>query len=472
MSTHKSSLEHLSRRSVTDLSRLSQFWIPAAGLALSCALALSLAGSPPSTLVLTMFASATAGLGAMMYAITRFENFVLLLLGIRPLMDAFNLGGAGGILTPSVAIGLAFETAAVIWLWRRWSQHQMAPWSPAAVGLSALVCAAAASCLVSSMPLVSITATMRLAAAALMFIVLEQGLATGAFTVRQVTIAVAISAAYVTTFALIQGVTGTGFDDAGAGITRVYFPFVHSNVLAKYLDVVIIMGIGYALFRPHVWRKRIALGLAAAFGALIMTYARVSWATAVVAGLYLLWHRNRKVVPLVLLAGFVVAVMVPAVNSRIAELWTAKPPPAPGMPDNSMIWRFEYWQQLIPLARMSPFNGLGYEMSMHVGGQDLMAHNVWVQTYVEMGVFGLLGLLAALTGIAVTVVRAVRRLPPAGRPAPLHVAAAVCLGLAVMMFTENLLDETITLWYAAAALTCGYAITWPDRRSLPDEDRT
>lgn len=435
-----------------------QVWILVSAVVISSLLGMVFVSSPPSALLSTMIVGGAAGIGAMIYSIVRFERFVLVLLAIRPLMDAFNLGGQGGVLTPSVAIGVAFEISAVFWLWRRWRDRRMVPWSPAAFGLTTLVCAAAASCLVSTMPIVSITATARLTAAALMFIVLEQGLATNAFTVRQVTYAVAISAAYVTIFALLQGITKTGFDDVGAGITRVHFPFVHSNVLAKYLDVVIVMGVGYALFGPHRWRKQITVGIVAASIALILTYARVGWATAAVASLYLLWYRSRRAVPMVVLAGLTVVMTVPAVYLRIAELWTAKPSPTPGMPDNSMIWRVEYWQQLIPLARMSPFNGIGYEMSMHVGGQDLMAHNVWVQTYVEMGVFGIVGLVAAFAGVGVTVIQAVRRVPARRRPAALHIAAAVCLSLAMMMTTENLLDETTTLWYAAAALTCGYAV--------------
>ena len=104
-----------------------QVWILMSAVVISSLLGMVFVSSPPSALLSTMIVGGAAGIGAMVYSIVRFERFVLVLLAIRPLMDAFNLGGQGGVLTPSVAIGVAFEISAVFWLWRRWRDMQPDP---------------------------------------------------------------------------------------------------------------------------------------------------------------------------------------------------------------------------------------------------------------------------------------------------------------------------------------------------------
>lgn len=409
----------------------------------------------PELPVAALLLGGAGGVGLLLLALRRFDVFVLLLLATRPF---FDIVGAGGTLSPSVLVGLLFLGASLLWLLQRWRARQMVQWSPATLGLFVLLIAAAVSSLVSAQPVVSLIATTKLAAAIAMFVVLEQCLRTGVLTSRQVMLAVGVSAALVTTVALGQALTGTGFYDKDIGLTRSYLPFVHPNVLAKYLDVVLLVTLGYALLGAKHRRRILGLATLAIAGALVFTYARVGWATAAVAALYLLWRRDRRTVPLALVGVALVSVGVPSVYERISELWEAKPPAA-GVPANSLEWRIEYWQHLIPMARISPINGLGYNMIQIVGGQDLYAHNVWVQTYVEMGLFGIGALLAAIAGIAITVTRTMRATPAGDRTPEMHIAVAVAISLFIMMQTENLLSENTTLWYAAAALTCGYVRT-------------
>lgn len=432
--------------------------VAAIGIVVALLSAVFVPGLPVAALLI----GGVGGIGLLVLAFRRFDAFVLLLLAIRPFFDVI---GAGSTLGPSILVGLLFLGTSVIWLFQRWRAGLMAPWSPATLGLFVLLVAAATSSLVSAQPMVSLIATAKLAAAIVMFIVLEQCLSTGVLTSRQVMLSVGVSAALVTAVALGQAVTGTGFYDADIGLTRSYLPFVHPNVLAKYLDVVLLVTLGFALLGPKHRRRLLGLATVAIAGALVFTYARVGWATAAAAALYLLWRRDRRTVPLALLGVALVSVGVPSVYERIAELWEAKPPAA-GVPANSLQWRIEYWQHLIPMARISPINGLGYNMIQIVGGQDLYAHNVWVQTYVEMGIFGIGALLAAIAGIALTVTRTMRATPAAQRTPEMHIAVAVAISLFIMMQTENLLSENTTLWYAAAALTCGY-VRATTRRTPP-----
>lgn len=405
----------------------------------------------PGVPLAALIALGLAGVALLVLALKRFDLFVLLMLSTRPLVDAV---GSGSAASPSTLLGLVFLATGALWLYGHWRAGRMVTWSYAVVGLTLITFAAAISCLVSERPIVSGMATAKLAAAVLMFVVLEQMLRTGVLSVSQVMTSVAVSAVIVGTLALGQAVTGTGFYDADVGLKRVYLPFVHPNVLAKYLDIVLLGAIGYALLGPRRLRPWMIGGSLLLGGALLFTYARVGWATVAAASLYLLWQWNRKVVPLALTLGAVVAASVPAVYGRIAELWLAEPP-APGVPANSLEWRIEYWQHLIPMARLSPVNGLGYNMIQLVGGQDLYAHNVWVQTYVEMGVVGIICLVAAIIGIAVTIRQALADTPTGRQTPEIHIAAAVGISLFIMMQTENLLSENTTLWYAAAMMCCG-----------------
>ena len=118
------------------------------------------------------------------------------------------------------------------------------------------------------------------------------------------------------------------------------------------------------------------------------------------------------------------------------------------MPGNSLAWRLGYWGQLIPLWRHSPLNGVGLEVIPTLNGQGLEAHSVWVQALVEMGLVGVVGLLAVTAGFVLTARRRARLAVTASE-------AAAAKALLAMSFSENLLSETTTLWYSAAVMACG-----------------
>lgn len=411
-------------------------------------------------LAVALAVGAISGTLFLAFAWARFDAFLLSLLAIRPMLDALNLGGASSALSPSVAVGLAFVVAALAWLGVRYRRGELVRPSAATLGVCTLVIAAALSCLVSVSPVVSASSTVRLLAAALMFVVLEQTLATAVITRSALLKAVGVSAALVLAFAFLLVLVGIGAVDPFSGLVRMQGPFVHPNVLGKYLVVITLLLVGWAL---HLRGRSLVLALLAlvpTIAALGMTYARSAWIAAFVGALYLVARRNWRLVPLIIGAVVVAAVSIPSIYGRISDLWTAQAP-AVGVPQNSMQWRVEYWQHLIPLTRMSPFNGMGMDMIPYIGGQGLAAHNVWVQTYVEMGYVGIAALLAAIAGFVITIWRTVRPLShSAGRPAD-HVAAQISIAIGIVLFvlmqTENLLSETTTLWYAAAAFTCGYA---------------
>ena len=180
-----------------------------------------------------------------------------------------------------------------------------------------------------------------------------------------------------------------------------------------------------------------------------MTLTRIAWIAAVVIVIYLVSQSHRWLLPLVV-GGLVAASAVPAVTDRMNNLW--QPEPIPGVPGNSMSWRWSYWQQLLPLWRRSPLNGIGLEVVPTMTSSGLQPHSVWVQSLVEMGIVGLLALCLVLLCFVWTTRIRIRTARSAAELVAARVAGAIGIALLVMTFTENLLSETTTLWYAAAAM--------------------
>ena len=135
-------------------------------------------------------------------ALRRFAALVLLLLVVRPELDAVGHGSAS-------AIGLIFIGACLWWLWSQWTRDSLVPPSDAVWALLGLVGASALSTLGSHVPTLSATTATRLAAGVLMFVVVEQLVRTRVLTASTVHRALAASAVIVCVHVLVQVVTGT-----------------------------------------------------------------------------------------------------------------------------------------------------------------------------------------------------------------------------------------------------------------------
>lgn len=400
-----------------------------------------------------------AGLFCIGVAIYRFDWFLYGLLALRPLLDGFNLGGQGssrGALNPSVMIGMAFVLASLFWLVNRALARRLSPPSRISYAMAGLVLASATSCLVSASFAASAAATMRLAASALMFIVLEQAIVAGVVTVRGVLKAVFVAAGLVAAWSLTQLATGGGMLDQYNGLMRLTGPFVHPSVAAKF-HLIVAMALIALLFwgrEERTRRQLILLGLLVTVVEVLFSYTRAVWMTLLVGALYLLGKKNKTFVLPVVLAASVVVVSYPPLFDRVSELWN--PPDIPGAPENSLAWRLQYWADLLPLALANPINGRGLDTILVLSSDGLAPHNVWIQTAVELGLVGLVALGSVVAAIWSTLFIAMRRIgdPIVSPLTPAAVAISACL--ASMMFSENLLNETTTLWYYAAMLTCAY----------------
>jgi putative inorganic carbon (hco3(-)) transporter len=241
--------------------------------------------------------------------------------------------------------------------------------------------------------------------------------------------------------------------DKYTGLARVQGPFLHPNVLAKFLVIVLLALLGTALAHrgAHRWVPALAaIPVVALIGA---TFTRIAWIAAVLGVGYLVARTHRWLLPF-LVGGVLGVSAIPAVSDRLGNMWEAAP--VAGVPGNSLAWRLDYWGQLLPLWRHSPLNGVGLEVIPTLNGQGLEAHSVWVQSLVEMGLVGLGGLLAVTVGFVITARRRRTRFAvTASEAAAGRVAGAIGIALLTMSFTENILSETTTLWYSAAVMACG-----------------
>lgn len=431
---------------------------------LACVLVLTVPDVPKVLVALVLGAVVLVAGGAL--AAARFEWFLLVLVATRPLMDAVNPGGQDRLFAPSTVVGLLFVLASAAWLWRRWSAGLLGKPTLMTAGMAGLLVAAGISCVVSPVPATSVAAWVRLLSVALMVVVLEQVIAKSEGMARRLRVAFLVSAFSVAVWTTVQLLISPPLEQY-TGLVRAQGPFLHANVLAKYLVIVLLVLIGMAVVSQGMGRLVQVAAAVAAFALILSTQTRISWFAATICVVFLIGRTYRWLLPVL---GVVVAVLAtsPFVSDRLADL--TAPEPLAGVPSNSLSWRIGYWFDLLGLWRESPLNGTGLDTITALGGQNLLAHNIWVQALVEMGVLGLAALIGAVLALVVTV-RRIDRGNVAGRPAAAGTATAITLAVLTTSFSENLLSETTTLWYTAIAIAIVSPVgRKPDTRPAPASD--
>lgn len=430
----------------------------AAVSAFSCGLA-GLWWGVPALLVLLVPLALAAAAWLTRLALLRFEVFVLGLLLVRPSLDRLP---AAGPLDPSSLLALLFIATSLVWLGRRARTRPLHP-SAVTLALAAFAGAALISCLVSPLPLVSAVAASKTVAGVLMFAVVEQLLRERPERVRGL-VAVVLASAVVPCAVALQQFVGAGatFVDASLGLSRVVGTFLHPNPFATYVTMVLLLAVAVL---PHLrWRQRLlVLALLPLLGlALVGTFARGGWIATALGLAYLLGKRSKLLLAAAGIVVVFVGTSVAAVRERFADLGAA--PPVPGVPANSVEWRLGYWQDVLQYAERNPVTGIGLEVVQNTADDQLPPHNAFVQAYVETGLLGLVALLAVIVTLAVALHRRVRAAEPGPERSLALVAAAIGLGLLAQTLTENLLTQTMALWYFAAAGTIGL----PLRRDRAD----
>jgi O-antigen ligase len=268
------------------------------------------------------------------------------------------------------------------------------------------------------------------------------------------------------------------------GFSSIQGTFVHPNGFGLYLAVVLVAGIvAWMDLRPgSTARKLVGALLVLGLVCLMQTFARSAWGAFALglALVALLVHRR-----LILFTGIVVVLtalafpgVVEQVTGRFADLSGA----SKAIQRNSLDWRTELWDRMLPYAYQRPVagNGLGTFLPLtdrEIGMFDydfqtptsrathiqVYPHNDYVYVGVELGALGLLlwtGTLAAL-GLSAWHARRIAGLRPYG-----VAVAGIFAGLLVASAFDNVKTYQAVLLaaFALAGALSGAAFGEAQRR--------
>ncbi|MGC2191225.1 MAG: O-antigen ligase family protein [Candidatus Dormiibacterota bacterium] len=233
----------------------------------------------------------------------------------------------------------------------------------------------------------------------------------------------------------------------------------NNNFGGIFLDPVVGLALGLALFGGVRYRKVHWAALTLLGAGDILTLSRGSWlALVVLAVLAAALHPRRRVLLSLCLAALVVAVVLPPVRHRITNELNAS------NPANSLVTRVHLWHATVDLIESHPFTGSGLAgFQAMIGPYRAQVHDPSTQTHVypdqleldfwvELGVLGFVALLGFLAEL-------IRYLAPAVRAGPRGHPWAVALTLAwAAIFVHGLLDspywknDLSAEWWLLAAL--------------------
>jgi O-antigen ligase len=297
----------------------------------------------------------------------------------------------------------------------------------------------------------------RLVSIVMMLTVLERLFSAKPAAVQRVLVAVYASALVPCGVAIAQRLTRSGLTEAH-GIPRVHGTFGQPNSLAMYLAFLIVMGVALLPTTQRWWRWGLAGVLVLSTGVLYLTQTRSAWIGTALGLLVVVWLRSRRLfIAAVVLIGAVA--LLPPVMARFADLTQGTRPS--GGTGNSLTWRHDHGRDSLALADGRPVTGIGMKMVELDTNDGKLPHNDYLRSYVETGGLGLLAYLGLLGTILYVARKALRR-AAGGLDRGVAVGFAGCaLALLVISVSDNLMTQSVVLWYfavfAAAASAVGSA---------------
>jgi putative inorganic carbon (HCO3(-)) transporter len=396
------------------------------------------------------------GLAALVLAATRFEVFVGCILLIRASIDTIEFGSR--TLDASGAISVLFVGASCLWLLaRQEGSEQLA--SPVAVLLppiAALFLCALVSVLFSEHPLESLVEVVRFGT--LIVIVAALGRVVRDERSMRFVLLAALGSAIVPLLVGFRQITGGGGVLTASGLDRVRGTFLHSNPFAAYLFLMIILAVS---LYPHFERRwKLVLGpLAVACGAcLIATYSRGAWAATILALVMVGILQDRRILWLLGATSIVAVLAIPSIGTRLSDLTESQK--ESGAPGNSLVWRLQYWQQVLALQD-DPLFGIGFkEVELGATAASTPPHNDPIRIFVETGFLGLAAYAWLLITLGIQARATLDRAPP-GVPRGLAVAfAATLAGIVLLSLSANLITQLVILWYFMTIVVLAIAGSW------------
>jgi O-antigen ligase len=403
-----------------------------------------------------------AALAFVALAVTNFSAFVIAVLAVRATLDwskstSQTVTNAASTSSGKAAtvVAILFLGAALTWLLAERRRGRPAPPSPIRTPLVLFLGACLLSVVSAADRVASLTEVGRLAATVVMFLVLER-----LFENRKTMIAI-LAACFVSTVvpilvAMYQAVSSHGTFVSG-GVSRVRGTFVHPSPFAAYLAMMIVMAAAlYRHLRPNL-RLPAAAFLFVCGVLLLLTYSRTSWIAVLVGLLIVGWIESRRLIAGLIIAVMLAVVAVPSVGGRISDLQRGRH--VSGTAGNSLVWRLDYWKEVLPLANKNPATGIGWAMTPRATKQAKPPHNDVIRAYVEAGLFGLAAYLALLFALVRSARQAVRR---ARRGIDRGIAAGFAGCVAVFLIVsvgDNLVSQVVLLWYFVAFAAAALAVS-------------
>ena len=455
-------------------------------LAISAETGYTMATGGSKTLIVIPI-SVLIGLALVALGIINFQLFAFAVIVLRSSLDIArpDLGnnGAAGIgtasasgLDPAGALAVVFMAASVFWfLSRRLGKLTSPPPSIHRVALFAFAIAGYLSVIASSRPFISLLEAVRVTAVAVMLAVMEILLVNRA-AIKKLIVAIYLSAVVPVGLTLFYIVLHKPQFTSG-GFDRYQGTFSQPNPFAIYLCMLIVMG---AALLPHLTprvRVLMMVMMAASVVCLYHTYTRSAWVATVIGLVAVAVIGRRKVLGGALFAFLIVGLLaVPTISQRFADLASVAgggaTVNAQGNTSNSLVWRFSYWAEVLPLNANNPITGIGLKMSSYLTDQAKEPHNDFLRAYVETGIVGTIAYFALLFSMIMVARQSLRESGP-GFDRTIAVGFAGCvIAFVLISIVSNVITEVIVLWYYVAFAAAAYAVTkFPASEREPEPDR-
>lgn len=240
---------------------------------------------------------------------------------------------------------------------------------------------------------------------------------------------------------------------------RLQGPFPHANPFSTYL--VFITSFFFYLYKSKASfisdgvRRFLPIYIFILLGLLLMTKTRSAWAvTYLLFFLYGVFH-ERKFLIIVFTVPFL-ALMIPEIQERVIDLTQGNNFGSTGYERlNSFAWRLQIWKDSIDWMAKSHYL-FGYGVASFINYSqdfamanafqtqdfDINAHNIYVQTFFELGFFGLIALLYLLSSYIRTFIKIYKR-----DSLLVFFLIAIFSQILLQAITDNLLDYLTVEWY-------------------------
>jgi putative inorganic carbon (hco3(-)) transporter len=405
-----------------------------------------------------------AGIGLGLLALTRFVAFVEVLLVARASLDITKLSSAGvdsagsdagaRAQDPASLIGVLFLVAATFWLLAQRRRHGISG-SPLRRALVFFMAAGILSVLGTASYGESLLEVLRILAAVVMFVVLEQLMADPKRMERLLR-AVFLSALLPLALTTTGFLAGNPRTELKGNFSRLLGTFNQSNAFARYLMLILIFGVAVYPYvrRPYKGGLFLLLPLATVY--LVLTYT-LSAVIATVLGLVVVaMYQSKRLLAGLVVAGVCIFLLFPSLGARFAELGT-EAEAASFRPVNSTLeWRLSHWAELFPLAKENPVTGIGLGTTSASTESEAAPHNDFLRAYVETGIIGFVAYVSMLVCLIATGRRALRRAPLGSLDRGVAVGFMGCaVAYIAVSLVANVMSNVVILWYffafAAAA---------------------